>query len=88
MVEQQVGLGRLEPVQFLHDAGLSGLGGRVEHRQVRFADAVVVVVEPVHLAEDGVDPIVVGVVVPVLGNGLLVAGTQYGVGLGVDHGHA
>jgi len=51
IVEQVVGLCGLEPVQFPHDTVLSGRLRSFDDRPVGGADAVVVVVETVDLAE-------------------------------------
>ena len=77
MVEQQVRLRALQPVHLGDDGLVADVAGRFEHGRVIVADTVVVVVEPVDLAEPDVDRVALGV--PVGGDGLLVGGAQYGL---------
>ena len=87
LVEQEVGLRALQPVQLLDGPGFAGGLGAFQHRPVHITDAVVVVEGPGDLAEAQVDRVLL--LVPVLGHRLLVPGGQ-DVGAGavvVDHGH-
>ena len=94
VVEQEVRLRRLEPVQFGEDPGVAGLLRAPQYGAVVVADPVVVVIQPVDVAEQPVDVVLpAGAsasgrrgVVPVRSHGLLVIAAQ-DVGAGVARGH-
>jgi len=66
VVEQHVGLRGLQPVHLGDDQLVAALGRAVQHGRVVVAEAVVVVVKAVDLAEPNVDRVLL--VVPVRGD--------------------
>ena len=82
VVEQDIGLRGLQPVQFGDDRLVADVGRGVEYGRVVVTDAVVVVVQAVHIAEPQVDRVFF--VVPVRRDRTLVGIAQHGM---LDSGH-